>query len=155
MARAVRAVTTYTDASPADAETAVIGGKTYTFKTSLTNTDGFVALGANPTEALANFKAAVNLEAGAGTAYAAATVINPYVKALASTATTVTFEAKVPGLIGNFIPTTDTAASGAFTSTVMAGGTGNPETDIDQILSEVQLNSEAIKSLLFYSSTRS
>lgn len=151
---AVRAVSTYTDASPANDETLVIGGKTYTWKTSLTNTDGFVALGADATAALANMKAAINLEAGAGTAYAAATVINAHVKATGSTATTLTIEAKVPGSVGNFITTTETAGSGSWTSTVMAGGTGVVETDVDDLLAKCQVNSDVLSRLLPLSSQR-
>lgn len=151
----VRATSTFTDATPANDETVVIGGKTYTFKTSLTNTDGFVALGADATAAHANLKAAINLESGAGTKYAAATVINPYVKATSSTASTTVIEAKVPGAIGNFITTTDTASSGSWTSTVMTGGSGSIETDIDTLLGRCQVNSDVLPLLLHLSSSRS
>ncbi len=67
--------------NPADAATIEIDGKTYTIQTSLTNSDGNVLRGANRTETMANLIAAINLEAGAGTLYAAATTANTTVRA--------------------------------------------------------------------------
>lgn len=152
---AVRAVGTYTDAGVADAETVVIGGKTYTWKTTLTDTDGFVAIGGSNTIALANLKAAINLEAGAGTAYAASTTINQYVKATASTASTLTVEARDPGIAGNHIPTTETGVSASWGAATLAGGTGRVEADVDALLASEQLNSNVQRLLLPLSSTRS
>lgn len=144
---AVRATGTFTDAGVANDETVVIGGKTYTFKTVLTNTDGFVALGASNTEALANLKAAINLEAGAGTAYAAATTVNGYVTAISSGASTLVVKAKVAGTVGNFIPTTETCGSGSWGATTLAGGTGSVTDDIDTLLASCQVNSDVLRRL--------
>lgn len=116
---------TFTDAGVADTETVTVGGKTYTFEASLTNVDGNVALGANNTEALANLKAAINLEAGAGTKYAAATTANTQVAAISSDATTLVVRARVNGTIGNAIASTEAAASGSWGAATLTGGTGD------------------------------
>jgi hypothetical protein len=95
---------------PANADTVVIGGKTYTFQTVLTNADGNVLIGADQDAALTNLTAAINLTTGAGTLYAAATVINPDVKAVANlTANTLTAIAKLAG--ANTTTTTETGAN--------------------------------------------
>lgn len=143
---------TVTDNFDAD-ETVVIGGKTYTMKSSLTNTDGFVQLA--PTvdpqaDAAATLNAladAINLSttysgAGAGTSYAAATTINPLVVATRPSALVLRITAKVPGVIGNQITTTDTHGEGSWTSTVLTGGTGAVNTAIAEILAQAQVNAE-------------
>src|SRR5208337_1318275 len=56
---------------PTDGQTVIVGNKTYTFKTVLTNTDGFVLIGGSAANAALNLVAAVNLAAGGGTTYAA------------------------------------------------------------------------------------
>ena len=43
-------------------QTVVVGGKTYTTQTTLTDVDGNVLIGANAEATLANLKAAINLE---------------------------------------------------------------------------------------------
>jgi hypothetical protein len=53
-----------------------VGGKKYTFQTTLTNVDGNVAIGSNPQTTLQNLYNAINLGTGAGTAYAAAMTAN-------------------------------------------------------------------------------
>lgn len=62
---------------PLDTKTVTIGAKIYTFQTALTNVDGNVFIGASASDALDNLSAAMNLTAGAGTAYAAATTAHP------------------------------------------------------------------------------
>lgn len=62
---------------PANTETVTVGTKTYTFQTTLTNVNGNVKIGATTAESINNLIAAINLSAGAGTAYAAATVAQP------------------------------------------------------------------------------
>lgn len=58
---------------PSNTNTVTLNGKVYTFQTVLTNSDGNVLIGATADESYQNLKAAINLEAGAGTKYAAAT----------------------------------------------------------------------------------
>lgn len=63
--------------NPTDGETVTLAGKTYTFQSSLTNVDGNVQIGFTATASINNLRAAIDLLAGAGTAYAAATTANP------------------------------------------------------------------------------
>lgn len=58
-------------------ETVVIGAKTYTFQTVLTNVNGNVLIGATASDSIDNLIAAINLGSGAGTTYAAATTAHP------------------------------------------------------------------------------
>lgn len=106
-----------------DTQTAVIAGKTYTFQDVLTNVDGNVKIGADTEESIANLVAAINLGAGAGTAYAALTVVNPHVRATSSDATTVVVTSRCDGTIGNFLPTTETLENASWGAVLLAGGT--------------------------------
>lgn len=105
-----------------DGQTVVINGKTYTSQTTLTNTNGNFLIGANQTASHANLKAAVNLEAGSGTLYAAATTLHPTVTATAATGTTTVFAAKTPGTAGNALTTTETQTNAAFGAATLASG---------------------------------
>ena len=58
-------------------QTVVIGSKTYTFQTVLTNVDGNVLIGATASDSIDNLIAAINLGSGSGTKYAAATTAHP------------------------------------------------------------------------------
>lgn len=78
---ATNVLTIVSGQNAADNETVVIDGKTYTFQTTLTNVDGHVKIGADAATSLGNLKAAINLSAGAGTKYAAATTLHPTVTA--------------------------------------------------------------------------
>lgn len=60
-----------------DTQTVVIGAKTYTFQTVLTNVDGNVLIGASASDSIDNLIAAINLGSGSGTLYAAATTAHP------------------------------------------------------------------------------
>ena len=134
--------------NPANTETVVIGGKTYTFQTTLTNVDGNVHIGASASATLDNLKAAINLSGGvAGTDYATAMTANPYVKATTKTATTLKVVAKVPGRVGNFIPTTETSTVLSWGGATLASGTGDMDTAISEILAGAQLNAEVVQTL--------
>src|ERR1700676_1647192 len=84
--KAYRAIMTAT-AQPTNGQAVSVGGKTYTFQTALTNADGNVLIGATLTASLANALAALNLGAGSGTTYAAATATNKFATAQSSDAT--------------------------------------------------------------------
>lgn len=56
-----------------DTETVVIGASTYTFQTVLTNVDKNVLIGVDASASIDNLASAMNLTAGSGTTYAAAT----------------------------------------------------------------------------------
>jgi hypothetical protein len=124
---AVRATGTLT-AGPTNflnTETVTLGAKTYTFQTTLTNVDGNVQIGVDLQTSLANLKAAINLEAGAGTLYAAATTAHPTAEAVTSNATTLVARALLYGTGGNGIATTTTAAAAAWGGGTLSGGAGD------------------------------
>jgi hypothetical protein len=106
---------------PANTETVVINGKTYTFQTVLTNTDGNVLIGANLAASITNLADAINLGSGSGTTYAAATTLNADVAGLAS-ATLLTVTAKLGGTDGNAVTTTDTVANASWGGATLSGG---------------------------------
>lgn len=106
---------------PANTETVVIDGKTYTFQTVLTNVDGNVLIGANLAASIANLTDAINLGAGAGTDYAAATTLNPDVTGTAG-ATTLVVTAKIAGTGGNAITTTETITNASWGGATLSGG---------------------------------
>lgn len=116
-------------ANAANDETVVIDGKTYTFKTTLTNTNGFVKLGSTKEESLLNLAAAITLgvnpytQEGAGTIYAAATTLHSTVTATALN-DTLTVTAKVAGTAGNSLAISETLGSGAWAggATTLSGG---------------------------------
>lgn len=108
-----------------DTETVTTGTKTYTFQTVLTNVDGNVLIGATASDSLDNLIAAINLSAGAGTLYAAATTANGFVSAAAGTGDTMDLTALNGGTQGNYIATTETLANGSFGGATLTGGAGD------------------------------
>jgi phage tail sheath protein FI len=106
----------------ADTETVTLGAKTYTFQTVLTNVDGNVLIGATASDSLDNLVAAVNLGAGSGTAYAAATTAHPTVGALAGVGAARTFYALVGGAAGNALASTETSTNASFAGATFSGG---------------------------------
>jgi len=106
-------------------ETVTLGTKTYTFTSPLGAADGDVLLGVDLQTSLTNLKAAINLEAGAGTLYAAATTANTLAECTASDATTLSARALLGGTQGNSIATTETAANALWGATTLTGGTGD------------------------------
>jgi hypothetical protein len=106
---------------PLDTETVVIGSKTYTFDTSLSNTDGHVAIGASTADSISNLAAAINLGAGPGTAYAVAMTANTQVSAVAG-ATTLVVTALSGGTAGNSIATTETLTNGSWGAATLEDG---------------------------------
>lgn len=88
-------VFTFNGVVPSNTHNCVVGGKTYTFVTILTNVDGNVLIGADAAACQANLLAAITLGAGAGTTYAAATTANTV--ATAAAVTTLSFTATAIG----------------------------------------------------------
>lgn len=105
----------------ANTETVEIGGKTYTFQTSLTDVDGNIDVGVDQAASEDQLTAAINLAAGAGTKYATSTTAHPSVTA-ADTGSTVVVTAIATGAAGNFITSTETMGSGAWGAGVLSGG---------------------------------
>lgn len=114
-----------------DNATFTIGDITYTGVLELSETSGATAVPYQilwvTSEAvfLDNIKLAVNGSGLAGTDYSTGTYEHPQVYATTNTNTTQVFVAKQTGTAGNSIATTETMANYAFTSTVMASGTGS------------------------------
>ncbi len=110
---------------PLNTETVVIDGKTYTFQTSLTDSDGNVLIGATSEDSADNLVAAVTLGSGAGTAYAASMTIHTSVSAYDSEADdNVEIRAVTPGAAGNSIAMSETLTNGTVDATLSSGGTG-------------------------------
>lgn len=112
---------TLANAAPANGDTVVVNGTTYTFQTALTNVAGNVLIGASLTTAAANLQAAITAGAGAGTVYAAATVANTTVTATNPSAGVVNLTAITGGTAGNAYTLTRTFATGV--NCVLGGAT--------------------------------
>lgn len=121
--KATQTLTNDAGGDAADTQTVVIGGKTYTLQSSLTNVDGHVKIGASVTATLLNLLHAVNASGGtAGTDYAAATTANTSVDGVSSNATTLVVRAKTAGTAGNAIATTETADHYTWGAATLTGG---------------------------------
>jgi hypothetical protein len=132
-------------AQPTNTQTVIIGSKTYTFQTTLTNVDGNVKIGADLAESLANLHAAIQLGAGAGTAYAAAMTRHPQVSAYSVGATTLVVRA--PGAAANAVGVAGSwpdGANAAWGASTLAGGAGNIDVWALDILDANQVNAEVM-----------
>jgi hypothetical protein len=134
---------------PLNTETVVVGGKTYTFQTSLTDVDGNVNIGADAAGSLKNLRAAINLDnsgesaVGAGTDYAASMTENAEVAVPdAPSATVLVVKAKTPGTVGDLIASTETLTNGSWGGAVLASGAGNVSGWAEDLLAKNQVNSE-------------
>lgn len=138
----------------ANGETVVVGGKTYTFKDTLTNTDGFVHVGSDLEGSIKNLAAAINLSnagesaVGAGTDYAAATTENAEVESTAITATTMVVTAKTPGSVGNLIASTETGSNAAWGAATLENGAGHTQGWVDNMIALNQINAEVAAEML-------
>lgn len=118
------------------AATLTIGTRTYTAVIELSETSGATAVADQilwvTSEAvfLDNIKLAINATGIAGTNYSTGTTVNYDVYATTNGATTQVIVARQAGTIGNSIATTKTLGNYAWTSTVMASGTGATATPI-------------------------
>lgn len=106
----------------ADGDTVTIDARVYTFQTVLTNVDGNVLIGTDIADSLSHLVAAINLGAGSGTDYAAATVLHPTVTAAAVGTSRMSATAKSTGEAGNSIVTGTTSANAFWTSATLLGG---------------------------------
>lgn len=108
---------------PLNNETITIDAKVYTWQDVLTNVDGNVLIGGvGGEQTLDNLIAAINLGAGAGTAYAAATTLHPTVSASAGPGFTMDAQAKTAGTGGNSIATTETMTGSSWANATLLGG---------------------------------
>lgn len=121
----------------ANTETVTIGTKVYTFQTILTNVDGNVLIGASASDSLDNLIAAINLGAGAGATYAAATTLNADVTAAAGAGDTMVVTSKLPGT--STTATTETSGTASWAATTLTGGLANRSVVITEISSATVL----------------
>lgn len=107
----------------ANNETVTIGTQVYTFKTSLTapSSSDEVLIGADENETIANLVAAINNGDGAGTLYGASTAINLDVTAAEGVGATMDVTAKLSGLSGNSVATTETVANASWGGATLSG----------------------------------
>lgn len=136
----------------ANGETIILGGKTYTAESSLTNVDGNVKIGATIALTLVNLVNAINLNAGtAGTDYATLMTKNKNIFAVQDSTTQFTIYAKVPGEIGNFITCANGTGAATIEAATLTEGVGDVGVFFDQIFSMNQINSELVAALRQFS----
>jgi len=107
-----------------DGDDVTIGTKTYTFQDILTDVDGNVHVGADTAESIDNLRAAVNLGAGAGVAYANSMTLHPKAGGT-DTDTVLTATAKKAGTAGNSIASTQNMTNATWGAATLSGGTGD------------------------------
>jgi hypothetical protein len=95
-------------------EQVVVGGRTYTFQTSLTDSNGNVAIGVDAETSLTNLAAAIVLGSGAGSAYAASMTVNGSVEGYMQSASLMAARALSVGSSGNTIACTTTAVDASW-----------------------------------------
>lgn len=103
------------------------GSKIYTFKTTLTPTEGEVLIGADAEESLANLVAAVTHTGTPGTDYQCAAA-HTQVTAVLTSATVVTFTSLVTGTVGNTYGLAKSAVTLTVSDTTLLGGTATDVT---------------------------
>lgn len=108
--------------TPANNDTVTIGGRTYTWKTTLTGAADEVLIGGSAAAALDNIKSAVNGTETPGTQYGLGTATHELVTATTNGASTQVFEAIQAGLGGNTIETTESGANTSFGAATLTGG---------------------------------
>jgi len=106
---------------PSDGDSVTIGSKIYTFKTTLTPTDGEVLIGISAATALDNLRAAINHTGTPGTDYSCAEA-HPTVIATTNTDTTQIVAAITKGVSGNSIVTTELSSHLAWGHATLTGG---------------------------------
>jgi hypothetical protein len=145
-----KAVSTLTNATSFTAgETITIDGRTYTMVASPAQAND-IAIGANVAASLDNIKQAINQgdsahptapsNEGRGTNWGYDTTRHHSVIATTNAATTQIIEAREFGTEANSYITSETCATGAWTSTVMAGGVAN-------VLDEIKIQASVAATL--------
>lgn len=118
---AATATLTATD-QPSDGDTVTIGGKVYTFKNTIGDVDGHVAIGGTLAETLQNLAYAINGQGGNPSVdYADETLPHQTVRATA-TSTTVVVTAIQIGTAGNAISVSTDVADFAWDGATLTGG---------------------------------
>lgn len=110
--------------TPADADTFVIGGTTYTFKTTLTPTANQVLIGGSASAAITNLFKALTGGDGAGTNYASGTAVGPSTAfySVPSSSNVITVTYKTTGTAGNSFTLVKTGTNSAVSGATLSGG---------------------------------
>ena len=103
------------------------GSKTYTFKTTLTPTEGEVLIGATAADSLTNLRHAINHTGAGGTQYSAAAA-HTQVKAFATSSLVLTVAANTGGTGGNAYGLSKSATTLTVSGANLTGGTATPVT---------------------------
>lgn len=105
-------------------ETFTVGYQTYTWVTTLTlGTINQVKVGVDAATSIVNATAAINGGGGGDTLFTAATPVNKFVTAVATSSTVLTVTAKETGAGPNAIPTTETMSNASWGAVTLTGGT--------------------------------
>lgn len=131
---------------PTDGQQFVIGSKTYTFQSVLTNVDGNILIGASLAATQQNIIDAINLTGTPGTQYASAMTEHPQVSAgTAWAANVLVITAKTAGTAGNSLAFTETTSNMTMDGSSVLGGTraGADESDADSFLFTAHFNNTA------------
>jgi hypothetical protein len=139
----VKASSTLTNATSfSNGETITISNKQYTMRTALTSPaqQNEILIGAAVTNSFDNIKSAINGTAGEGSTYSFGTTAHSDVTATTKTGTTLLVVARDFGTDANQLVTAETAATGAWTGSTLAGGVAN-------VLNELKLSGVAATDL--------
>lgn len=112
----------------ANNDTVVIGSKTYTFKTTLTPTEGEVLIGADADASLLNLIRAINHSGTPDTDYKCAAANTQVSAATAVTSHAFAVTALTAGSAGNAIATTETSSHLSWGASTLTGGGWTPAT---------------------------
>ena len=102
-----------TGTAVSDGEKVTIGATVYTFKTTLSTTPAVpyeVLIGVSAAAQMTNLTAAIMATSGAGTTYGTGTAIHPTVSGAVADTDDIDLTAKIRGVAGNLIATTDDSA---------------------------------------------
>lgn len=135
-------------ANPSNNDTCTVGGKTYTFRTTLTNVANYVLIGASASASLDNLIAAINRAAGDGTLYANSVLENALVSAEAGAGDTMVVTARTPGTAGNSIATTETFTNAGNVwgaDTLTGGANAKLEIDAELSVSDIEIGAVELK----------
>lgn len=120
--------------APSDGDTVTIGTKVYTFKTTLTPTEGQVLINSTADAALLNLIRAINHSGTPGTDYSVAAA-NAFVSAATSvTSHAFAVTALSPGPAGNSIATTETSAHLSWGGATLTGGADDATTGLAVVI---------------------
>jgi len=133
LTEAIAAQTLTTTGTFSDGEVIGIGDRTYTMKTTLSTSPTVaneILIGANAAASLDNLKVAIDNGATEGTNYSTDTAAHADVTATTNGATTQIVTFRLPGVAGNGVTVSTTAANASWGAPNLAGGVNPIENEI-------------------------